>query len=259
MFAEVLMIMREWLCLVSEWSHAASHNHCYLHKETGYFGEETLRACDKSCSALRDVWELSLPMVWPLMAAQVSPRLVVTLLKVGFTHPGSRGHGHLFLKCWQDCSPSFTKKTKTALNICFISFPCSFIFFFFLHRIHLLFSAVLFYYLLFRQHFPSTEDFCCQSLWWCPQMVLPECYTWCCGFCTGALQFSHIQKLSCLPVSLQLAANCPQINGGALPPNGTAWIKVLSLAGVDKCHSSNPWSALCVTSFCVLLFLSHVF
>lgn len=131
MFAEVLMIMREWLCLVSEWSHAASHNHCYLHKETGYFGEETLRACDKSCSALRDVWELSLPMVWPLMAAQVSPRLVVTLLKVGFTHPGSRGHGHLFLKCWQDCSPSFTKKTKTALNICFISFPCSFIFFFF--------------------------------------------------------------------------------------------------------------------------------
>lgn len=39
--------------------------------------------------------------------------------------------------------------------------------------------------------------------------------TWWCGFCIGGLQFAHIQRLSCLPVSLQLAApaNCPQING----------------------------------------------
>lgn len=70
------MKMREWLCLVTEWSHAASQ--CsYLHGKTCYFGEEALRACDRSCSALRDVWELSLPVVWALIAAQVPPGLLL--------------------------------------------------------------------------------------------------------------------------------------------------------------------------------------
>lgn len=37
----------------------------------------TLGGCDRSCSALRDVWELSLPMVWPVIAAQVPPGLLL--------------------------------------------------------------------------------------------------------------------------------------------------------------------------------------
>lgn len=114
---------------------------------------------------------------------------------------------------------------------------------------------------LLRQHFPSTEHFCCHSLWRFPQMVLLERCTWWCGFCIGGLQFAHIQKLSCLPGSLQFAApaNCPQINGKIFPPNGTAWIKVLSWAGVDECHSPNLWSALSDTLFVFSCFFPAYF
>lgn len=46
-------------------------------KKTCYFGEEALRACATNCSAFRDVWELSLLMVWALIATQVPPGLLL--------------------------------------------------------------------------------------------------------------------------------------------------------------------------------------
>lgn len=47
----------------------------------------------------------------------------ITLLNTGFTHCGSRSHGHLFQKCWQQFFTSHTK--KTSLNICSIPFSFS--------------------------------------------------------------------------------------------------------------------------------------
>lgn len=204
------MKMREWLCLVTEWSHTASQR-SYLHGKTCYFGEEALRACDRSCSALRDVWELSLPVVWALIAAQVPPGLLIP--------------------CWmQDLLIPVQEVTATYFWSADRAFPLLhkeniFKYLFYLFSLLLFFCAecscslVLYFFFkhngLLRERFPSTERLCCGSLWWCPQSVLLECSIWWCGFCIGGLQFAHIQKLSCLPGSLQLAApaTCPQING----------------------------------------------
>lgn len=107
------------LCLGTEWSHMASQ-HSHLHKKTCYFGEEALGARDTNCRGLRVVWELSLLMVWALIATQVSPGpllpywtqdLLITVQEVTAAYFWSA-----------DRSFSPLSQRKTSLNVSSISF-----------------------------------------------------------------------------------------------------------------------------------------
>lgn len=109
---------------------------------------------------------------------------------------------------------------------------------------------------LLRQHFQAQKVFvaghCGDTCNGCPWVL--HLMLWLLHGCSAtcphpkAFMSSSLQHLPSAPRSMEV-----------IPPNGTAWIKLLSLAGADKCHSPSPASALSATSFCVLPFLSNLF